>query len=34
LRDNMYLGLRFYSDINMSPITRLLSTNEIIWIIL
>jgi hypothetical protein len=29
LRDNMYLGLRFYSDISMSPITRLLSSNRI-----
>ncbi len=29
LRDNMYLGLRFYSDINMSPVTRLLSSNGI-----
>ncbi len=27
LRDNMYLGLKFYSDITMSPITRLLSSN-------
>jgi len=25
----MYLGLRFYSDINMSPITRLLTSNGI-----
>jgi len=25
----MYLGLRFYSDINMSPVTRLLSSNGI-----
>jgi hypothetical protein len=29
LRDNMYLGLKFYSDITMSPITRLLSSNGI-----
>ena len=29
LRDNMYLGLKFYSDINMSPIIRLLSSNGI-----
>jgi hypothetical protein len=29
LRDNMYLGLKFYSDITMSPITRLLSSNRI-----
>jgi hypothetical protein len=25
----MYLGLKFYSDISMSPITRLLSSNGI-----
>jgi hypothetical protein len=29
LRDNMNLGLRFYSDINTSPVTRLLSSNRI-----
>ena len=29
LRDNMYLGLKYYSDITMSPITRLLSNNGI-----
>ncbi len=29
LRDNMYLGLTFYSDITMSPITRLFSSNKI-----
>jgi hypothetical protein len=29
LRDNIYLGLKFYSYINMSPITRLLSSNGI-----
>jgi hypothetical protein len=29
LKDNMYLGLKFYSDITMSPITRLLSSNRI-----
>ncbi len=29
LRDNMYLGLKFYSDITISPITRLLSSNGI-----
>ncbi len=29
LRDNMYLGLKYYSDITMSPITRLLSSNGI-----
>jgi hypothetical protein len=29
LRDNMHLGLKFYSDITMSPITRLLSSNGI-----
>jgi len=29
LRDNMYLGLRFFSDINMSPVTRFLSSNRI-----
>ncbi len=29
LRDNMYLGLKFYSNITMSPITRLLSINGI-----
>jgi hypothetical protein len=29
LRDNMYLGLKFYSDITMSPITSLWSSNEI-----
>jgi hypothetical protein len=29
LRDNMYLGLKFYSNITMSPITRLLSSNGI-----
>jgi hypothetical protein len=29
LRDNMYLGLKFYSDITMSPITRLLSSDGI-----
>ncbi len=27
LRDSMYLGLKFYSDITMSPITRFLSSN-------
>ncbi len=27
LRDNMYLGLKYYSDITLSPITRLLSSN-------
>jgi hypothetical protein len=27
LRDNMYLGLKFYLDITMSPIIALLSTN-------
>ncbi len=29
LTDNMYLGLKFYSDITMSPITRLMSSNGI-----
>jgi hypothetical protein len=29
LRDNIYLGLKFYLDILMSPITRLLSNNGI-----
>jgi hypothetical protein len=29
LRDSMYLGFKFYSDINMSPIIRLLSSNGI-----
>ncbi len=29
LRDNMYLGLKFYSNITMSPITGLLSSNGI-----
>ncbi len=29
LRDNMHLGLQFYSDITMSPITRLLLNNGI-----
>ncbi len=29
LRDNMYLGLKFYSDITMSPVTILLSSNGI-----
>jgi hypothetical protein len=29
LRDNMYLGLKFYSDITMSPVPRLLSSNGI-----
>jgi hypothetical protein len=29
LRDNMYLGLKFYSDITVSPMTRLLSSNGI-----
>jgi hypothetical protein len=29
LRDNMYLGLKCYSDITMSPIARLLSSNGI-----
>jgi hypothetical protein len=29
LRDNMYFCLKFYSDINMSPVTRLLSSNGI-----
>jgi hypothetical protein len=29
LRDNMYLGLKFYFDITMNPITRLLSSNGI-----
>jgi hypothetical protein len=28
-RDNTYLGLKFYSDISMSPTTRLLSSNGI-----
>jgi hypothetical protein len=27
VRDNIYLGLKYYSDITMSPITRLLSSN-------
>jgi hypothetical protein len=29
LRDSMYLGLKFYSDITMHPVTRLLSSNGI-----
>jgi hypothetical protein len=29
LRDNMYLRLKYFSDITMSPITRLLSSNGI-----
>jgi hypothetical protein len=29
LRDNMYLGLKFCSDIAISPVTGLLSSNEI-----
>jgi hypothetical protein len=29
LRDDMHLGLKYYSDITMSPIIRLLSSNGI-----